>query len=62
MSTLLFPVYPTATPQELVLSCEKNIGPFNSSAYFFSSAKDEWVSCKNKIPLESKFFLNIQIF
>ena len=56
MSTLLHPIYPNATPHEFVLPCEKNIGPFNSSAHFFSSAKDEWVSSKSKNPLEPKFF------
>ena len=54
-STILFPIYTIAT-QELVVSCEKNIGPFNSSAHFFSSAKDEWVSCKNKTQSEHKLF------
>ena len=52
--TLSLPVYPIATLQELVLPCEKNIGPFNSSAHFFSSAKDEWVSCKTKNPSDPK--------
>ena len=41
-STILFPIYAIAT-QELVAPCEKNIDPFNSSAHFLSSAKNEWV-------------------
>ena len=53
-STLLLPIYPIATPKEFVLPFEKNIGPFNLSVHFFSSAKDEWVSCKSKNPLELK--------
>ena len=43
MLILLFPICPFATPQELVLPCEKNKGPFNLSAHFFSSEMDEWV-------------------
>ena len=56
-STLLFPIYPIATPQELVLPCEKNIGFLIHPRIFFSSAKDEWVSWKNKNLLEPKLFL-----
>ena len=53
-STLLLPIYPIATPQKFVLPCEKSIDPFNSSAHYFSGAKDEWLSCKNKNSLEPK--------
>ena len=60
--TLLFPVYSIATPQELVLPCEKNIDPFNSSAHFFWSAKDEWVSCKNKIFKYSNIWIFLREF
>ena len=57
-SILLFPAYPIATPQGFILPFEKNVGPFNLLAHFFLLAKDEWVSCKSKNPLESNLLFN----
>ena len=54
-STLLLPIYPIATPQDLFYRMKK-IGLFNSSAHFFSPAKDEWVTCKRKNPLQPNLF------
>ena len=59
MSILSLPIYLIATSLELVLPCEKNIGPLKSPVQLFSSAKDEWVSCKANIHQSLNCFLNI---
>ena len=58
-STLLLPIYPIATPQELVLPL-KNIGPYNSSAHFFQLKMNGFLA-KSKNPLEPIFLKNSDI-
>ena len=51
---------PMATPQEFILSCEKNKGCLKSSFHFFSSCFNESVSCKKQSRYGVYYSLDIQ--